>query len=481
MSQFKKPPYTHQLEALAKAKDKEFFAYLMEMRTGKSKTLMDEAAQLFREKKINGFCVVTMTTLCRMWANEQIPIHLPDDVKHRVLLWQHQTKAFERESREFLEPNKKLAVLFMNIEATRTDRGYDFLLKFLKTYNVLLAIDESTIIKTHDSTQTKVITKLGKLAKYRRILTGTPSPERPLDLYGQFNFLKEGCLGHTSFYSFKNRYAVTVDRYFNGRKFKEIIGYQRLEELQQKIEAISYRKLRRECFDIPEQRYVRYVEMSMAQEMFYKCLRAETLAWLSATETVSAPLVITRLMRLRQALCNIAVTDEGNSRSISDENPRMEALLATLEEAGDKKVIIWSHFVPSIMAITEAVNKKFGKNSCQALYGDVSAQQRDQIRVLFQDKKAELRYVVIQPGIGGFGLDLTAADTMVYHDHDYSRLKREQSETRILGPMQMSRLITYIDLVAKDTLDETQLAVIAEKKDLSDKVTGDNLRQLLGG
>lgn len=480
--QFKKTPFKHQLEALEKGRDREFFAYLMEMRTGKSKVLMDEAAQLWREGKIDGLVIVTMATLCPMWKNEQLPTHMPLDVPLRVCLWQHNNKTFAREVELLMKPVKKLDVLIMNIEAVRTDRGYDALLGFLKSHKAMVGVDESIIIKG-DSQQTKILTRLCKQhSKYRRILNGTPAPERPLDVYYQFNFLKEGCLGHTSFYSFKNRYTVTRDRYVNGRKFKEIVGYQRVDELQKKIAEHSYRKLRRECFDIAENRYNTKVLLSAKQQKFYNELRDDTLTFLDSGELVAAELVITRLTRLRQALCNIAVTTEKQIRMIDDEeNPRMDALLATLEEAGEKKVIIWSYFTPSIINITETLNKKLRSGSAAFMYGEVKAKDRDELRVKFQDMTSDLQYLVIQPGIGGFGLDLTASDTMIYNDHDYSRLKREQSETRVLGPMQKSELITYVNLVAENTMDVTLLDVQAGKKDLSDQVTGDNLRQLLGG
>ena len=479
---FKKKPFKHQVEAFLAAKDREYFAYLCEMRTGKSKMLVDEVSYLYKSGRIDGLVLVTMTTLCAMWATTQLPENIPDDITTRVCLWRNNTKAFERELALMMKPTvHTLDVLLMNVEAVKTDRGYGALLKFLKTHKVLFAIDESTIIKGQDSDQSKICRKLGKLAKYRRILTGSPSPERPLDVYAQFDFLKEGCLGHTSFFSFKNRYAVTQTKYVNGRKFQEIIGYQRLDELQKKISECSYRKLRRECFDIPENRYPLYVQLSPEQKKFYDTLRDDALAWLDSGEPVTAPLVITRLMRLRQALCNIAVTDDKLVRFISDNNPRMDVLLQALEEAGDKKVIIWSNFTPAIVKINETIARRFGKKSTAMIYGGVSPKERDDVRLLFQDKSSDLRFLPMQPGIGGFGLDLTASDTMIYHDHDWPRLKREQSETRVLGPMQTSTLITNIDLVAMGTLDEDLIARYSEKKELSDQVTGDNLRQLLKG
>ena len=60
-----------------------------------------------------------------------------------------------------------------------------------------MAVDESTTIKTPTAKRTKAILNLGKLAKYRRILTGSPVTKSPLDLYTQCGFLMKNCLGFT--------------------------------------------------------------------------------------------------------------------------------------------------------------------------------------------------------------------------------------------------------------------------------------------
>ncbi len=62
----------------------------------------------------------------------------------------------------------------MNVEAFSTKKGLEFATKFLNCHNTLMAIDESTTIKTPSAKRTKAILTLGLLAKYRRILTGSP-------------------------------------------------------------------------------------------------------------------------------------------------------------------------------------------------------------------------------------------------------------------------------------------------------------------
>ena len=75
--------------------------------------------------------------------------------------------------------------------------------KFLSCHNTMIAIDESTTIKTPTSNRTKNILALRQHAKYRRILTGSPVTKSPLDLYSQCEFLDPWLLGHTSYWTFQ--------------------------------------------------------------------------------------------------------------------------------------------------------------------------------------------------------------------------------------------------------------------------------------
>ena len=77
----------------------------------------------------------------------------------------------------------------------------------MSCHETMLAIDESTTIKNPTAIRTKSILTLGKQAKYRRILTGSPVTKSPLDLFTQCGFLNSYLLGYDSFYAFRNRYA----------------------------------------------------------------------------------------------------------------------------------------------------------------------------------------------------------------------------------------------------------------------------------
>ena len=107
-------------------------------------------------------------------------------------------------------------------------KGVNFASKFLNCHESLMAIDESTTIKTPTAKRTKNIITLGKKAKYRRIMTGSPVTKNPLDLYTQCEFLSPWLLDFTSYYAFRNRYAEMKTLHMHGRQIQVVNGFKNL-------------------------------------------------------------------------------------------------------------------------------------------------------------------------------------------------------------------------------------------------------------
>ena len=168
---FKTEPYAHQLKALELSWDKSYFAYFMEMGTGKSKVLIDNIAMLYDAGKINGVLIVAPKGVYKNWYDSEIPTHMPDHVEHTDVLWQAMiTKKQQTELDKVFVPGEDLHILIMNVEAFSTKKGVEFAAKFLRCHRTMMAIDESTTIKTPTARRTKSIIMLGKQAKYKRII-----------------------------------------------------------------------------------------------------------------------------------------------------------------------------------------------------------------------------------------------------------------------------------------------------------------------
>ena len=271
---FKTKPFSHQLAAMGaminhfKKGNKEF-ALLMEMGCGKTKVLIDSSAYLYDNGYINGLLVVCPNGVKGTWVNE-LSTHCPDHVDKNIVLWTgKKTKKHEEELQSLFitEPAKvHLNILIMNIDAFATARGKDFARRFLMTRQALMTIDESTTIKNISAQRTKAVTKLGLMARYRVIMTGSPITKSPEDLFSQCFFLNPDLLGFSSIYTFKNRYCVMVRRSYGGRSFNEVIEYKNLEELHYKLKNFSFRVLKKDALDLPDQMWMkRFVPLTTEQ------------------------------------------------------------------------------------------------------------------------------------------------------------------------------------------------------------------------
>ena len=473
MYKFKTKPYAHQITALEKSWDKSVYAYFMEMGTGKSKVLVDNMAMLYDKGKINGALIIAPKGVYRNWFSLEIPQHLPGHVDYKTVLWTALTsKTKDKEYQQLFKSDTDLHILIMNVEAFSTKKGLEFATRFLNCHNSLIAVDESTTIKTPTAKRTKAILALGKLATYKRILTGSPVTKSPLDLYTQCAFLDEELLGFSSYYTFRNRYATMLDRNFGGRRVQIVGGYKRLDELAAILKPFSYRCLKEECLDLPEKTYVqREVELTDEQKQTYSTMKAAALASLNG-KRATAPHVLTQLMRLHQITCGHLKNDDDTITSLKSN--RINSLMELLEEV-DGKVIIWANYIYDIKQIVAAIGKKYGEDSIVQYYGAIPSEMRQKYIEIFQDPNSKARFFVGNPQTGGYGITLTAAKTVVYYSNGYDLEKRLQSEDRA-HRIGQKNLVTYVDLITPKTVDEKIRKALREKINIATEIMGEELR-----
>ena len=469
---FKTKPYAHQLKALEKSWDKEVYAYFMEMGTGKSKVLIDNLAMLYDKGKVNGALIVAPKGVVGTWYNNELPTHLPDHIDKKIVLWQAMiNKTQEKKLNTLFEPGEELHILIMNVEAFSTKKGVDFARKFLSCHSALMAIDESTTIKNPGAKRTKNILGLSKYSKYRRILTGSPITKSPLDLYTQCQFLDTWLLGHASYYTFKNRYAVMQTANFNGRSVKIVIGYQRSGELSEKLKPFSYRVLKDDCLDLPEKTFIkRIVQLSPDQQKLYNQMKEKALAVLN-NKMVSTTTVMTQLMRLQQITCGHFTADDGSTQEIP--NNRIDELTNVLGEI-EGKVVIWGHWQKDINQIIKAIVKEYGEKSVVDYYGLTPKNERQKNIDKFQTDP-DCRFFVGTPATGGYGITLTAASNMIYYSNGYDLEKRTQSEARI-DRIGQKYPMTYIDIICENTVDERIVKALRKKINIASQVMGEELK-----
>jgi|TARA_S200002703_G_scaffold151796_1_gene151563 SNF2 family DNA or RNA helicase len=462
---YKTKPYEHQRNALNESAEKVQWAYFMEMGTGKTKVTIDNMAYLFFQRKINSALIIAPKSVYTVWQSE-IETHLPDQLKYKIYKWNLDKPKNYHDLNNF----KDLKIFLMNVEALSTKRGVEGATDYL-TKNKLnfVVLDESTTIKNRSAKRTKNILGLRKLSHIRRILTGSPITKSPLDLFTQCQFLSPELLGLSSYLAFRNRYAEMTDipvgsgRYISVPKY-----YKRLEELETKLKQFSTRIRKDQCLDLkPKVRQKRYIDLEGENKKLYEKLRTSALA-IVEDSTISFSNKLTEIIKLHQVCNGFTKNDDGVIMALHQQ--KLNTLDEILNET-DGKVIIWANYIYNIKEIIGFLEKKYGKEAVVSIYGDVNVEDRKEAVDRIQ-KDEKCRFLVGNPTTGGFGLTLTACNTVIYYSNSYNLEVRMQSEDRA-HRMGQKGTVVYIDIVARNTLDEAIMKSLVNKGQIAAKTLGE--------
>lgn len=489
---YKTEPRPYQRDTFLRTRDEEYWAYLLDMGLGKSKITIDVTAWLYATGKITGMLIVAPPGVQRNWITEEIPIHMPDYIETVMAWWNPEPRKAEREAMErvFKTQGPCLHIVAMNYEAFATAKGLAFAKKFLLTFPSIWVNDESTAIK-NPVVRTKKILDMSVHAKYRRILTGTPMTETPLDTYHQYAFLDAHILRCGSFFAFKNRFALLQKIDLPGRhSFTKVTGYQRLDELQALIYTCSTRLTTEDAgLDLPEQTYVkRYVELTAVQAKMYADIKRDLIIEAS-WGVVTAPIALTLLLRLQQIVGGFITPEpaplaEGeaglvrvskNTVAIDKTNPRIQAVLDIAAETGSRKIIIFAKFRAEITAICAALRAEYGELSTVEYHGGIDDASRVAAIKAIQTLDNGVRFLVANRAAAR-GLTVTGATVTVYFSNEFSLDIRQQSEKRMHRYGQRNPCL-YVDLVSPGTVDEKIIKALRNKQDVSRLVTGDNYKE----
>lgn len=468
-------PYEHQKLEFERSRSMSRYAGFWEMGTGKSKLIIDTVAWLWWTKEIDGVILVGDKGNYRNWYNE-IAVHLHPDIKRRVA---HYSSAPSRKEIQQVESllipqNDVLDFLLVNVEAYSGNNAAVLSTKFFNGHYVLMCVDEATSIKNHKAMRTKNIAALGRRADYRRVLTGTPITQGPLDLYAICDFLEKGILGFPNFTSFKCHYAIQqrINLGPNRPTFDKVVGYRNLSDLTASIEPFSSRITKDECLDLPEKIYQTYeVELTKEQHAAYQSLKQTAVVQLQQG-LLSSTSVLTTLNKLQQICCGHVKLDDGSIVDLPTN--RLDDLETILETIGNEhKVIIWCAFQRDVELVIERL-KKINRRPVD-YYGKTPESLRTTNLEAFISGPAT--DFVGTAATGGKGITLTCASYVIYYSNNYSLEDRLQSEDRA-HRIGQRRNVTYIDMVTPGTVDEKVHDALKKKEDLAHQVL-DRARELL--
>lgn len=454
-------PFQHQVAAYNIALQMPAAALLMEQGTGKSLAALAVAGRRFLKGEVKRLLIVAPSSVVPVWPRE-FDVHA--DFPFEIQALQGPVAKREEALLNWPPDPELLQVAVVNYEATWR------MIDALATWRPEMIIcDESQRIKTPSARQSKAMHQLGRRAKYRLILTGTPITQGPLDFFSQYKFLDPSIFGN-SYYAFRARYAI-----LGGYEKRQVVAYQNLPELVRKAHSVAFRVTKAEALDLPEQiDQLRYCELEPKAMRLYWQLAKQSIAELSEERVVTAANVLARLLRLSQVAGGFLGDGEGGIEQVSKSKlSLLEETLDDLLEAG-KKVVIFARFLPEMGAIERILLKK--KVDYARIAGDVSMASRGEEVRRFQEDPG-CRVFLAQIQTAGLGITLHAADTAIFYSLDYSFANYEQARARIHRIGQRNAC-TYIHLVAKDTVDEKVLAALQSKKNVADEVV-DGWRKIL--
>ena len=501
---FKTHPYGHQLDSFERSKDPEYFGLLMDMGTGKTKVTLDNLSYLYEKGEIDSAFILAPKGMYHQWAQDsheretgeyrerEWDIHAWDTAQEDgwIYVWDNSESQASKKKRDWiLNKDNALSILIMNTEAMSTLKGQKFAEKFVRAHpKCLMVVDEASLIKNHKAKRTRSIKAVGGLAKYRRVLTGTPITQGPLDLFGIMSFLSPRIFGN-SFYTFRARYAHLKDQQMSGRTFKIVVGYQRLEELKGRIAPFTVRWAKEDCLDLPDKIYLKYeVPLGPDQKRLYDQMREYSVLTLGDEAVVTAPEVITQMIKLRQILCGYVKLEDQEEPIRIQDSKRYEILEGIVDELSGK-VVIWCPFRAAVKEVAEGLRKKYGKDSVIVYMG--GTENRSELQDQFNDPESPQRFFVGTPQTGKYGLNFTCCNYIIRYGLDFDLDVVLQSEDRIHGigrgktvkDEKTGDLVklnpVYIDLVSPGTMDEKVRESLMKKKKIADIVTGDGWRTFL--
>lgn len=446
-------------------------ALFMEQGTGKSKIAIDVAGTRWCAGQITGLLVITFNGVHVQWVEEAIPAHLGDMVPRRT--WANSGRKLP----DWLFETNKLAVFTINFESCHTKEGRNRIEAFVTAHGgrVMCVVDESQRIKNDVAKSTQEIWQIGRWCKYRMIMSGTPIAKTLEDVWSQFKFLDESIIG----YQYKTAFRAKFCR-MHPKLRGVVVGSKNEREFYEIIAPYTYRVTKEEELDLPPKVYDRVeFELHPDQRKVYDDLRNKFIVKLDSGDVTTVKNAAILVMRLHQITCGYLALDKDDpdeaTKFMMLPNPRLETL-KRVRRSRLGKAVIWCRFNKDI----EAVLGEY--NTAVDFYGDTSKENKQQAKLRFSDPHDhDVLEFVSNPSAGGTGVDglQRTGRTAIYYSNSYNAIHRWQSEDRT-NRIGMGGTCTYIDLVARNTVDVSILSNLRKKKALSD-LTLDEIRLMLIG
>ncbi len=467
--------FRHQDKEFSEHWTTEARALLWEPRTGKSKTIIDTACALYQACAIEGVVVIAPNGVHRNWTLNQLTQHHWPEVPYAEYAWRTvDDDRFTQVDRVSKAPG--LAWFTVNMEVLIRKDVINSLKYFfrLRGKMVLMVVDESHHFAQPGSKRTGTARTFAKRAIYRRILTGTAVEESPLQAYSQFQILKQGCLGFSTYEEFKQRYAKYKTQYIKGHHFEAIDEYINVEELRDRMAQHSSVVLREDCDDLPAMMPdVRIAELSDVQRKYYELFKdyenpfaIRMLMQLGFTEP---PVGGALLIKLQQIEAGYLQTP--TELKVIDPDPHKFNIV--LEELNGYTGIVWSVYTHEV----EDIAKKLRAKGIETGIAHGGAPNREAVLKAFQ--AGQLQALSAQPRAISEGYEINAADKIIWHSQTPSAVVRVQANARATKVGTTKKQL--VDIYYPTGVDKLWLDLTTTKTTLADYIARHGMKAILEG
>lgn len=407
-----------------------------EQRTGKTPTMCR-----VMERISNRSAVVCPASLVLNWRDEvlkwtSLPVYVAIGAKGKR----------EKVYKQYMEQG---GVLIVSRGTARNDLA---MLQSLGTYT--LVVDEAHFLRNRGTKQSEAIVSLGRVAKRKYALTGTPATSSPADVFGILHFLDP--VKWSSYWHFAERYFKITKGFGSSRDVGDFKSLARKREYEELLNIVSVQRKRKDIMKwLPDKQYQTIkLKMHKDQQKAYDEMRT-----MFEVEEIGldAPTILAQMTRLRQ------ITSVPSVLGLSH-GAKFDFILEWLDENPNEQLLVFSNFSSGLKVLQENLRAK--KYKVGTLIGETPKVQRDQFVRSFQSGVRQVLLCNIEAA--GTGLTLDAAGTVIFLDRHYNPTQNEQAEDRIVATQQDRNLnALIIDLICEDTIDEKILQLVKEKKSIT--------------
>ena len=419
--------YNHQKLALSLLQSNDRFALFMEQGTGKTlPTVIDMLERFQRNEVTNAIIVAPLATLAA---------------------WERTKDLLDDEARKLFETSDITIINYDKVWRGDYEKVYD-----------LIILDESHAIKNRGSKRSKWALRTSPNAKVTRILTGTPIGNGQLEnIWSQFAFLKPSKYRQWTRSEDFGSWSKFCENYCYLNKWWQPYRYKNVDRLQEIIDQNSYRVKKEDCLDLPDKLPDETYSIELKPKKIYREMKKDKVM---EELGLIAENPLTHSLYLREIATGFIKDEQGNVHSLGSNKPKE---LKTFLEDFNKKLVIFFQFKESKRQILEVL--KAQKIKHVVLDGETKDKT---VWKSFQTQE-DVKVIVCQYQSANQGIDLYAADTILYYEPTNSSTIMEQSRDRI-HRIGQNHPCSYICFETKGTIEPYIYKALRNYEDFNERL-----------